>query len=367
MKRCNKCLMPDTKPGLVLNEQGICQACVHYEMRKSADWNTRFKKLEELTQRYKRNDGYYDSIVTVSGGKDSHFQVYIFKEVLKMNPLLIAVGDPFTKTKAGLHNIKNIGETFNCDLLTLQLSPDLVRRMVRIAFEEFGSPTWPIDQAIYAYPLKMAIKLNIPLVVYGENVSWEYGGVLDKETYSAKDQINNTVAKKIDWKFWFDKGIKKEEINMLIYPTQEEIENANLDPIYLSYFIPWDGHKNYEIAKKYGFKDLTHEWIREGYIENYDQIDSIAYLINPWLKYQKYGFARVTDVVGYWIRSGKITKEEGLKLIKEHDHKLDQKVLDDFLEFTGYTYKEFWNIVDKFYNKNIFEKIDDRWRMKESF
>ena len=99
------------------------------------------------------------------------------------------------------HNIRNISETFNCDLITLQLSPDLVRRMVRIAFEEFGSPTWPIDQAIYAYPLRMAIKLNIPLVVYGENVSWEYGGVLDKETYSAKDQINNTVTKKIDWNF----------------------------------------------------------------------------------------------------------------------------------------------------------------------
>ena len=365
MRRCNRCLMPDTKPGLVLNEEGICQACIRYEMRKDVDWEKRFKELKELTQKYIRNDSYYDSIITVSGGKDSHFQVYIFKELLKMNPLLIAVGDPFTKTEAGLHNIKNIGETFNCDLISLQLSPDLVRRMVKIAFEEFGSPTWPIDQAIYAYPLRMAIRLNVPLIVYGENVSWEYGGVLNKETYSAKDQINNTVAKKIDWQFWLDRGIKKEEINMLMYPSQEEIENAKLEPIYLSYFIPWDGYKNYTIAKKYGFKDLTHEWIREGYIENYDQVDSIAYLINPWLKYPKYGFARATDVVGYWIRSGRISKEEGIRLIRENDHKLDQIVLDDFLQFTGYTYKEFWDIVDKFYNKDIFEKVDGQWRLKD--
>jgi len=366
MRRCNRCLMPDTKPGLVLNEEGICQACVHYEMRKDVDWGKRFKELKELTQKYKRNDGYYDSIITVSGGKDSHFQVYVFKELLRMNPLLIAVGDPFTKTEAGLHNINNIGERFNCDLISLQLSPDLVRRMVKIAFEEFGSPTWPIDQAIYSYPLRMAIRLNIPLIVYGENVSWEYGGVLNEETYSAKDQISNTIAKKIDWQFWLDRGIKKEEINMLMYPSQGETENANLEPIYLSYFISWDGYKSYTIAKKYGFKDLTHEWIREGYIESYDQIDSIAYLINPWLKYPKYGFARATDVVGYYIRSGRISKEEGIRLIRENDYKLDQRVLDDFLQFTGYSHKEFWKIIEKFYNKDIFEKVDGQWRLKDS-
>ena len=135
--------------------------------------------------------------------------------------------------------------------------------MCKITFEEFGRATWPIDQAIYAYPLKMAIRLNIPLVVYGENISWEYGGVLSEETYSAKDQINNTVA------------------------------------------------------KKYGFKDLNHRWIREGYIDNYDQIDSVGYLMNSWLKYPKFGFQRTTDLVGYWIRGGRINKEEGIKLIKK--------------------------------------------------
>jgi N-acetyl sugar amidotransferase len=356
MKRCERCLMPETKPGLILDKKGFCQACVRHENRKNIDWDKRFEELRELTGKNKRDDGYYDSIITVSGGKDSFYQVYVFKELLGMNPLLIAVGDPFTKTNAGMHNIKKIGDTFNCDLISLQLSPNLVRRMVRIAFEEFGSPTWPIDQAIYAYPLRMAINMNIPLIVYGENVSWEYGGVLNEETYSAKDQIRNTVAKKISWDFWFEKGIKKEEINMLIHPSVEEIEDAKLEPIYLSYFIPWDGFRNYSIAKKYGFQDLTHEWNREGYIENYDQIDSIAYLMNPWLKYPKFGFARATDVSGYWLRSGRISKEEGIKLIKEHDHKLDGKVLEDFLNFTGYSHNEFWDIVEKFWNKDIFEK-----------
>jgi len=356
--------MPTTKPGLVLDEKGICQACLHKEMAKNVDYNKRFEELKQLCDKYRRDDGYYDSIITVSGGKDSHYQVYVFKKLLKMNPLLVTVGDPFTKTKAGLHNIKNTGDAFNCDLITLQLSPNLVRRMARIAFEELGSPSWPIDRAIYCFPIRTAINMKIPLVVYGENVSYEYGGVLQEETYSAKEQINNDVVKEVDWNLWYKNGITDKELNMLHYPSPEEIKQANLDPIYLSYFIPWDGHRNYEVAKKYGFKDLSNEWRRDGYIEDYVQIDSIAYLMHIWMKYPKFGFCKATDVVGYWIRSNRLTKEEGMRLIEETDHKLDQRILEDFLNFTGYTQDQFWNIVEKFWNRDIFEKVNGGWKLK---
>ena len=361
--------MPTTKPGLTLDEEGVCPACRHAEMKEHINYDKRFEELKTLCDKYRRNDGYYDCIIAVSGGKDSYYQTYVFKELLGMNPLLVSAEDPFNKTDAGLHNVSNLIRSFNCDRISLQISPDLVKRMVRIAFEEFGSPTWSIDRAIYCYPIRMAINMKIPLIVYGENVSWEYGGVLDQseETYSAKDQINNDVAKKVDFSLWHENGITDKELNMLKYPSLEKIADASLEPIFLSYFVPWDGCRNYEVAKKYGFKDLTHEWHREGYIENYDQIDSIAYLINVWMKYPKFGFGRATDVVGYWRRSGLITKEEGFKLIKEHDHKLDQKVLDDFLNFTGYTYREFWDIVDKFWNRELFYKTkDDLWKLKDS-
>lgn len=364
MKRCKNCLMPDTKPGLILDDEGVCQACRHYEIRQTIDYEKRFEELKELCGRFKRIDGLYDCLIAVSGGKDSHFQVYVMKELLGMNPLLIMVGDPFTKTEAGKHNLRNMCETFGCDMISLNLNPDLVRRMVRIAFEELGSPTWPIDRAIYCYPIRMAINMKIPLVIYGENVGYEYGGVLQEESYSARDQINNDVARKVDFSLWYENGISQKELNMLMYPSVEEIQNASLEPIYLSYFIPWDGKRNYQIARKYGFRDLTNEWRREGYIEGYDQIDSIGYLINVWMKYPKFGFARVTDVVGYWIRSGEITREEGMTLIKEHDHKLDQSVLDDFLTFAGYSDKEFWHIVGKFWNRDIFKKRDGEWTPK---
>jgi hypothetical protein len=217
--------------------------------------------------------------------------------------------------------------------------------MMRIAFEEFGCPTWPIDRAIYTVPIKLAINMKIPLVVYGENVSWEYGGPQENEHYSAIDIISNDVAKDIDWSVWYDAGFTNDQLKCLEYPDAMEIEDIELEPIYLSYFVPWDGRKNYEYAKSVGFKEMS--WRRNGYIEDYDQVDSIGYLTNVILKYVKYGFGRTTDVVGYWIRSGYITKTEGQKLIDENDHLLDERILRDFLKFAEYKRGEFERIVEK--------------------
>ncbi len=353
MKRCSNCLMADTKPGIILDENGICQACLRHKARNNIDWTSRERQLDKICTKYRTKTSFYDCIIPVSGGKDSYFQTWYMKRKINMHPLLVSVADPFTKTKAGMWNLRNLKDVFDCDLVTFELSPFLCRKLVRAATIELGSPTWPIDRAIYVFPIRYAIQAGIPLVVYGENVSWEYGGVLQEETYSAKDQIKNDVAKIVDPAIWEKHGINSaEDLNSLIYPSEKEILGAKLEPVYLSYFTQWDGWQNYQIAKRYGFRNLEHEWDRIGYPDDYDQIDSIGYLINPWFKWPKYGFARATDVVGYWIRSGLISKEDGVRIIEGHDGHLDRKILDDFLNFTGFSHAEFWDIVDK-------------WTMKE--
>lgn len=121
MKYCKKCVMPDTRPGIKFNDEGICYPCLNYEKRKNIDWGKRFKEFEEICNKYRGINGKsYDCMVAVSGGKDSHFQVYLLKEVMKMNPLLVSVEDNFPMTEAGKHNIKNISEAFGCDIISLK-------------------------------------------------------------------------------------------------------------------------------------------------------------------------------------------------------------------------------------------------------
>jgi len=346
MRHCVRCVIPDTRP------------------KKTTDWNTRLEELKAFCDKYRgKNGNYYDCIIAVSGGKDSHFQTYVMKELMGMNPLLVTV-DNFSWTETGRHNIQNISEAFGCDIISLSLNRKVAKKMVRKAFEKMGSPTWYWDRAVYVFPIRMAINMKIPVVVYGENINYEYGGMQKEETYSARDQINNDVAKSVDLEEWLDDDITLKDLNPIQYPSEEEIDNAGLEPIYLSYFVPWDGYRHHMIAKRFGFKTLAHEWKREGYIEDYDQIDSPGYLVHPWMKYPKFGHARTTDVCCYLIRTGRMTREEAVKLVREHDHKLDQRALDDFLAFTGYTAREFWDIVDRFYNREIFEKVNGEWRLK---
>lgn len=365
MRFCTKCIMPDTRPGITFDKNGVCIACQNNERKKSVDWEARMEELKVLCDKYRRKkSGQYDCIIAVSGGKDSHYQVYIMKEVMNMNPLLITVEDFFTMTEAGKHNIKNISEAFGCNMISFKPDRRAAKTISRYMFEKYGRPLWYVDRLLYTVPLYYAAALNIPLLVYGENVSYEYGGVDDKETYSARGQVFNGVAPGIKLQELVDAGVPMDELAYLEAPSNNLLEK--LDPIYLSYFVEWNGIKNYEFAKSRGFKDLTHEWDRTNHIENFNQIDSYGYLLNAWMKYPKYGHAYTTDYAARWVRYGILKREEAVRLAEEKDHNVDPKIIEDFCAFTGMTIKEFYEALDKLYNREIFEKNSwGQWRLKK--
>lgn len=366
MKYCRKCLMPDTRPGITFSKEGICAACINYEKQKHTDWDQRWKELEALCDRYRGCKGNsYDCAIAVSGGKDSHLQVYVMKERLGMNPVLLAVGN-VDWTDTGRRNLENISDTFNCDVISLNPNRHVARIIARKAFIELGSPTWYADALIYAFPYRMAMKLGIRLLVYGENVNYQYGGKYNEETPSAKLQPLNDVVKQVNWDLWLADGqLTPKDLESARQPSFEECEAFGLEPIYLSYFVPWDSHHNYEVARRWGFRHLGHEHVREGTLEQYNQIDSLSYLLNQYLKYPKYGHASATEMASRWIRAGLKTREQMIPFVKQYDRNLDQDIVDKFCEFTHMSPREFWKIMDKWYNRDLFwQDRDGVWHEK---
>ena len=341
MKRCTRCVMADTRPGLTLNEDGVCQACVRHEKRKDVDWAQRKAELVDLCEAHRGGGRGYDCIIPVSGGKDSTYQVKVIKEDMGMNPLLVNVSN-FSWTDAGRKNYENMLTQFDCECVSLDLSPTTAKKMFRYSFENFGSPTWYWDRAVYTYPLWVAKQFSIPLVFYGENVSYEYGGPEAEETASALHQLNNSVADGYDG-LLLDEAEVPDERRFFMNPPVL----FGLTPVYLSYYVPWSGSHNRAVAEAYGFKGLPEWEEREGFIEQYDQIDAVGYLVHSWMKYPKYGHARATDVASYWIRDGIVSRERGMELVEKHDRLLDQSVRQDFCNFCGYSDEEFWQIVLK--------------------
>ena len=369
MKYCKKCAMPDTRPYIRFDDQGVCYPCLHYENRDNIDWAKRWEALERLADKYRGSNGnYYDCIVTVSAGKNSYFQTHVFKERLGMNPLLITVNNS-SWTETGRHNWDNLLKEFGVDAHIISLNPKVCKKMFKIGMEKWGFPVWYFDLAIYAYPIQMAIKFGIPLIVYGENTNYEYGGPFgDKETYSALNQINNDVIRPFSWDKWIkeDSSLSLKDFNPCIYPSAEAIKQAKLDPIHLSYFIRWNGYEQMQFARTRGFRTLDDagEWKREGFIEQYAQIDTVGYLTDHHFKFLKYGFSRPENV-SLMVREGRITREEAVKWLNEEDHKLDRRMLEDFLSFIDYREEDFWKLTDKFANREILEKRNGIWRLKQ--
>ena len=267
MVYCIKCVMPDTRPGISFDDEGVCSACRAYERKKETDWEKRYEELEALCDKHRNTGPFgYDCMIAVSGGKDSHFQVHVMKEKLGMTPLLVSVEDNFPLTEAGKNNIRNISEAFGCEIIALKPNIRAQKRLMRTMFEKHGKPTWYNKRLIYTYPLHMAVKFQIPLLVYGENVSYEYGGDGAVETPSAREQIYNGVAVDMPLDELVDDVVSSKDLTLCQPPTQDEMNS--IEPVYLSYFLPWDSYSNYIFAMSTGFHDLTHEWDRAHNVEN---------------------------------------------------------------------------------------------------
>ena len=353
MKRCSRCLTPDTRPGTIFKE-GVCQACINYEKRKKIDWEARFQELVSLIDSHRFH--YYDCAIAVSGGKDSHFLTYLVKAKLKMNPLLIRIGDGFGISEAGKHNIQNLKNAFGCDLLEWSLKDSLYRQMVRRAFEELGN--FPVvDFLIYFAPIKIAHLLGIELVFFGEDPAYEYG--TSEEEHKTVDLTAFSPVLE-----WMRKNFGGKETAFF-----DTLEFPDVTHIYTSYYVPWSGHQNYLLAQQYGFKDLTdftdnrgQIWRRKGSPAFYDSLDMLGWQVSHWLKWGKFGFGRATDIYSRWLRERQPLCQDrdiALKLVKSEDGQLDPIILADFLRYTGYTEKQFWAIAKRFVNRSLFENPDD--------
>lgn len=356
MKYCSNCLMPETKPDLSFDKNGKCSACIAFDQRSKIDWTLRKKELEKIFKKFINNSN-WDCVVPVSGGKDSTFQVIkVLEHGLK--PLCVT-STTCDLSSIGKKNIENI-KSFGVDYLEFTSNKKIRRKLNRIGLEEVGDISWPEHVGIFTIPVIIAVKFNIPLIVWGENSQNEYGGPLNK--------INNNILDRS----WLEEfggllglrvsdahsvyGIDKKDLLPYIYPSQEELKKTNITGIFLGHYIEWDGAKNAEIAISNGF--TAYHKIVEGTAAPYENLDNYQHGIHDYFKYLKYGFSRATDQVCMAIRRKKISREKGIKIIKKYDGNYPKiylgKKLEAILAEIGLTKKEFDNICDQFTNKKLF-------------
>lgn len=360
IRYCKRCLLPDTKPDLRFDDHGVCNACTNFENRPSINWTERRQQLDRILDRYRSKDGHsWDCIIPVSGGKDSTYQVAKMLE-LGMNPLCVTA-TTCDLSEVGRRNIENI-KKMGVDYIEISPNPLVRAKLNRIGLAQVGDISWPEHVGIFTIPVSAAVNYNVPLIIWGENSQHEYGG-------PAAAVENNTLDRR-----WLEEfggllglrvtdlvgveGLDRKNLIPYFYPPEEKLKQVAVTGLFLGYFFPWDGYSNALISQGLGFETLTHTV--EGSVVNYENIDNHQTGIHDYFKFLKFGFGRATDIASTHIRRGRLTREQGLALVRRHDGKFPNtylgKPLEAILEKIDMDRDEFVRICDRFTNTKLFEK-----------
>ena len=355
---CSKCLFPETKPDLFFNEEGVCSACVAADQKdNSIDWKQREIDFNTIIDKYKKgpNEIGYDCLIPVSGGKDSTYQAYFMKEVCGLNPLCVCF-ETTNLTEVGQANIDNISK-MGIDVIYFKKNYKAYRSMVVEGFKRVGDEMWPNHLGIFTIPIHIAVKFNIPLVIWGENPQQEYGGPvesIENKHLNRKwlEEFGGLLGNRIQDMVGVD-GLTEKDLTPYFYPSDEDIDRVGVVGLFLGHYFFWDAQKQLEIVKKYGFS-VKEDGPVEGTYTNYENLDEKMHGLHDYLKYVKYGFGRATDHACIDVRNNRLTREEGLKLVKQYDGKYTNYGVDEFVKYSGMTKEEIDVILDSFTNPVLF-------------
>lgn len=374
MQYCVRCLYPaNAKPTIKIDEEGVCSGCRYHESRGKLEipWDEREKMLlfilDEARRMARERGNAHDCIIPVGGGKDSCYQVWLMKKKYGMNPLLVTYNHLFN-TPAGNRNLRNLVEKSGCDLVRYTAGPDSVRKISRFMLKTVGDLNWHYHAGIRTLPFQMAVKYNIPLIVWGEHGFGELTGVVTLEDFV---EFTKWTRKEHDMRGYEPhdligkEGITIHDIGPYIYPTDEEIARTDVRGIFLSNHVYWNAKQHAQLMiDEWDFAPVTYE--RERSFNLHARVEDHANDVHDYLKYLKFGYGRATDDASMEIRHGRMTREQGIEMVKRYDHR-EPSSLELYCDFLGFGKDEFHRLIEPMRDRSIWTKDKDGiWQVTDS-
>jgi len=349
--RCKKCLLPETYETIEFDAQGVCNICRGREFRdEKIDWAGRKRQLDALIEEH-RGKHDYDCIVPFSGGKDSTFTLWYLVSTYKLKPLVVQFDHGFMRDRLKENNTRTL-KKLGVDVLSFTPNWRVVKRLMLEALRRKGDFCWHCHTGIFSYPMHVALRYQVPLVLWGEP-SAEY-----TQYYDYKD---NQIEEVDETRFnrFINLGITAEDMRGMIshdfeadprdlapytYPPVRELKRLRYRSVCLGSFIPWDTKKQYGIIQKeLGWQGDEvegmpwSEW-------PYEKIECYMQGMRDYIKYLKRGYGRVSQMVAMDLRNERIAPEKGRRLVEEFEG-MKPHSLQIFLDYVGLTEAEFNEIV----------------------
>ncbi len=370
MRYCKRCLQPDTRPGIIFDDEQICFACRYEESKATIDWAQRSAELkafaDEAKEEAKKRGNIYDCIIGVSGGKDSTFQAVYAKEKLGLNPLLINCM-PDEITEVGRKNIENLNN-LGFDIISIRPNPIIAKKLARKSFFERGNIIAASEYCLWASAYIMAVKFNIPLIIQGENAALTLGAAKNQETTGnafSVMQLETIRGASVDSFVDLSNNITEKDLFLYKIPTVEEMQEKGIKAIFLQYYVKeWSQVTNADFAIARGLTGRTDDLHNLGRYRRYSALDCDLQIPNQMIKYLKFGFGYATDEICYDIREGRFSREDGKWYVDEYDGLCGENYIEAACKYLSITKEQFWEVVDKYVNRDLFEKVDGKWKPK---
>jgi N-acetyl sugar amidotransferase len=336
MQICARCLYPANHPlGITFDREGVCSGCRIHEEKDSLDWTQREQELRKILNGYRgRTRGRHDCVIPISGGRDSFYIVHLARVIYGLNPLLVTYNRHYN-SRAGIYNVARLRTVFGCDIVTLTLDPALVRRVMRASLALRGSFHWHALAGQTVFPVQTAVRMKIPLVIWGAHQGLEQVGM-----YSHLDEVEMTRRYRREHDLMSleaedmvgAEGVTESDLTPFFYPEDSDLLRVNVRGIYLGNYVRWDTKVQHEqMVRLYNY----YQGPLARTFDNYNDVDDLHYAgMHDLIKQRKFGFGKALDHACREIRFGRLTREQGAKLVAEYEGRSapDSSKLSDFIK-----------------------------------
>lgn len=366
MKYCKKCVQPDTRPGIYFNEDGVCGACLYEEEKEKIDWNARIKELQDIAEWAKKTTkGTYDCAIGISGGKDTTFQALYARDVIGLHSLLVN-SEPENITDIGRHNIENL-KKLGFDVISLRPNPRVMKKLIKKDFYRYLNPAKVTEYSLWSSAYIVAHAFKIPLIIQGENPGLTLG-VRQKtgtDSNALKANKQDTLEKDCLSEYVGD-GVEAKDLFMFHY-NRNLLEKEGIRGVWLQYCVKeWSqpGNAAFSISQGLWIRPADIDLHGLGTYRRFSQLDGRLLEVNQMFKYIKFGFGQATDHACYDIREGRITREQGIVLIKGFDGGCGEQCIQQFCDYIDISIEEFWRVANSFRGEMWERDGSGNWKLK---